>query len=696
MSTTPDRSVALGYSGVEIGEDLPTIFEIEVGAASIGADISWLSQFAGEKEFLYAPLTHLQIVGTPRLEIHNGNQLSIVRMQLTVNQKSKTIEQTERSRKDSLGQLAHELQSVVRYWAHQNKLLECLGAQMTRMRSALQTEVDDAEAHIVNNNSGLATVFERIINTSEEHRIIIAEMVWTEGKVAKARGEVSAAVKLFEIAIEARGIGLCADSKAGRDRVVEMRQQVLLDRWGKGVGGGADGVLVMREEGSGWGGTEQDAVDKFNLARNLLDSGDYDEAVALYQEAIALFTEVYGCDCKDVSDSYNEIGVVYNVQGKYHEALQQHQKSLEIRTQVFGYTHQEVAALYINIAIVYGNQGKYKEALEHYHQSLEIFTKVLGCKHEKVATSYTGIGNVFYSQDDFENARVHHQKSLDIMIRVHGHVHSAVALSYNNIGVACMEQGKYDEALECYQKDLEITIKLVGNVHLDVASSYNNIGNVYVEQDKLEEALEYYQKDLEITIQVVGQVHPDVSKSYNNMGNLFQQQGDYENALILHHKSFEIKTQVLGYDHPDVALSKYNMANLHEEQGNLEEARQLFLECHSIYAKAFGADHEETLDAAMRAETVGQDSGSEDSMYNCDGCRIQICGVRWTCQDCDGYDFCQQCYTEFLASGEHHEETHVFAKVEQEKEEGRAQEGSCIMVQDESNKTTIASPDPNR
>jgi len=137
MSTTPDCSVALGYSGVEIGEDLPTIFEIEVGAASIGADISWLSQFAGEKEFLYAPLTHMQIVGTPRLEIHNDNQLSIVRMQLTVNQKSKTIEQTERSRKVFLGQLAHELQSVVRYWAHQSKLVECLDTQMAHMRSAL-------------------------------------------------------------------------------------------------------------------------------------------------------------------------------------------------------------------------------------------------------------------------------------------------------------------------------------------------------------------------------------------------------------------------------------------------------------------------------------------------------------------------------------------------------------------------------
>ena len=54
-----------------------------------------------------------------------------------------------------------------------------------------------------------------------------------------------------------------------------------------------------------------------------------------------------------------------------------------------------------------------------------------------------------------------------------------------------------------------------------------------------------------------------------------------------------------------MATFKYNIAELKEAQGDLEEARTLFLECEQIYAKVLGADHEETLDAAMRAQTVG-------------------------------------------------------------------------------------------
>jgi hypothetical protein len=44
----------------------------------------------------------------------------------------------------------------------------------------------------------------------------------------------------------------------------------------------------------------------------------------------------------------------------------------------------------------------------------------------------------------------------------------------------------------------------------------------------------------------------------------------------------------------------------------LEEARSLFLECEQIYANVLGVDHEKTLDAAMRAQTVGEEKEEEE------------------------------------------------------------------------------------
>jgi len=51
---------------------------------------------------------------------------------------------------------------------------------------------------------------------------------------------------------------------------------------------------------------------------------------------------------------------------------------------------------------------------------------------------------------------------------------------------------------------------------------------------------------------------------------------------------------------------------LKETQGDWEGARRLLLECEQIYVKVFGADHEETLDAAMRALTVGEEEEDEE------------------------------------------------------------------------------------
>ena len=48
--------------GKEASKDLPTLYVIQVGKMSIGADIADISQFEDEKEFVYPMLTRLQLV----------------------------------------------------------------------------------------------------------------------------------------------------------------------------------------------------------------------------------------------------------------------------------------------------------------------------------------------------------------------------------------------------------------------------------------------------------------------------------------------------------------------------------------------------------------------------------------------------------------------------------------------------------
>ena len=81
---------------------------------------------------------------------------------------------------------------------------------------------------------------------------------------------------------------------------------------------------------------------------------------------------------------------------------------------------------------------------------------------------------------------------------------------------------------------------------------------------------------------------------------------------------------VHGQDHTSVADSKYNIADLHETQGDVEEAKKLFLECEQIYAEVYGQDHSETLDAARRAQNVGQEEEEEEEEKD-SACCVSCC-----------------------------------------------------------------------
>ena len=80
---------------------------------------------------------------------------------------------------------------------------------------------------------------------------------------------------------------------------------------------------------------------------------------------------MFGSDHLDVAKSYNNIGNVYDSQGKYEEALEMLSKSLDIMTRIHGGdNHPDVALSFINIGAVYAGKGDLENALVHLCQGV--------------------------------------------------------------------------------------------------------------------------------------------------------------------------------------------------------------------------------------------------------------------------------------------------------------------------------------
>jgi tetratricopeptide (TPR) repeat protein len=169
----------------------------------------------------------------------------------------------------------------VRHWAKKHELLQQLAQEVTGMRAALLRVVRAEDVSALNSdNLAFKDAFVRVIDTSEARRQQIAELLMKQGEEERGRGAMDKAACLFEKGIAARGSELCADDKAGRDRVIEMRRALLA------VGGGGGGEYEGNAERS------EAAVRKIELAADLFGQGKYEEAIKLFEESRDILVQV--------------------------------------------------------------------------------------------------------------------------------------------------------------------------------------------------------------------------------------------------------------------------------------------------------------------------------------------------------------------------------------------------------------------
>ncbi len=95
MSTSSDRNVALGYSGLKQRRPRAMVMVIEATSVDRGADISEFSQYPGEKEFLWVPCSFVQRAqpGGGRVEVVDGGLVTFVPVRVNLNLKTETVEE---------------------------------------------------------------------------------------------------------------------------------------------------------------------------------------------------------------------------------------------------------------------------------------------------------------------------------------------------------------------------------------------------------------------------------------------------------------------------------------------------------------------------------------------------------------------------------------------------------------------------
>jgi predicted O-linked N-acetylglucosamine transferase (SPINDLY family) len=134
----------------------------------------------------------------------------------------------------------------------------------------------------------------------------------------------------------------------------------------------------------------------------------------------------------DYAEAHNNLGNVFQQQGKLDEALACYRQALHLRP--------NYAKAHNNLGNVFEQQGKLDEALACYRQALHL--------KPDYAEAHSNVGNVLQQQGKLDAALAWHRRALQL--RPH------LAEAHSNLGNALKDQGQLPEALACYRQALQI------------------------------------------------------------------------------------------------------------------------------------------------------------------------------------------------------------------------------------------------
>ncbi len=260
-------------------------------------------------------------------------------------------------------------------------------------------------------------------------------------------------------------------------------------------------------------------------------------AEAHYAEGVALSVAADGALLRAGDDPNLRVnlcgylGKIYGRHGDFDEARAQFDRAIAIKQELFGAQSSELAISYNNLGNVFWEQGERDEAGKLYQQAADMFEATLGRDHPLVARALTNLGNVAVAGGNYEKARAYYERAVRIKERTLGANHPSLAASLTNMGEAFKRMGRFDDALEYHQRALAILTRAHGDAHPYVGAALVNIGSVYYMTHRDREALEAYQRALGAFTKPLGPEHPHVAYALTGIGDSYLALGELDEAI---------------------------------------------------------------------------------------------------------------------------------------------------------------------
>ncbi len=160
-----------------------------------------------------------------------------------------------------------------------------------------------------------------------------------------------------------------------------------------------------------------------------------------------------------------------------------------------------------------------------------------------------------------------------------------------SLGTVAAVAGEFEAAIVEYRRALELAEQRSGENSHDYIVSLHSIGDLQRELGRYEEASETLGRARQLASETLGAKHPMVAIVLGALATTEAARGQLDLARELHLAALAINEEVFGKEHTRVARDLHNLSIIHDEFGHYAEAMEALLRARAILSKELGAEH---------------------------------------------------------------------------------------------------------
>jgi CHAT domain-containing protein/tetratricopeptide (TPR) repeat protein len=343
----------------------------------------------------------------------------------------------------------------------------------------------------------------------------------------------------------------------------------------------------------------QEAQTAFDEANKRWDEGQYADAIASGEQALALREAVLGGTHPDVAACLDMLGLHRLLQGDVVRAEPLLQRALAIQEAALDKNHQDIARTLNTLARLYADQALYSRAEPLYARALTIREAAFGQSHPLVAEVLNNLANLYVDQRLYARAEPLFQRALAIREAGLGKDHPEVAQTLADLAWSYNLQGFYGRAKPLLQRALAIREAAFGKNHPLVADLLRALGDLYAGQGLYARAKPLYARASAIREVALGKDSPDPATALHQLALFYRDQGLRVRFEQLYARAVAIREATLGKNHPLVADMLAYLGFFYLEQGLYDRAEPVLERAVAIREAALGESHPLVADVLL-------------------------------------------------------------------------------------------------